>query len=221
MPEIVSEHIKALLGTLNNPRYVTEDRPDIAPIEFDGIFNGTRTTFVAHPNDVMEYGREIWKAAQQGKYGRVGLFAPSLDTLRKHTKGWAGIVAYDTVKTIGLGDTVKVAVLELAPVITARGDPAPGSLMEKRVKRGASLWGVSPEKWPQFVRDIDEFRFSIVELLAALKSAADAATDKVSLRRALTIFEDDLFETIRTYNATNPPHRVPDPVKVHVPGLGP
>ena len=80
--------IADLIATLTNPRYATAEPPATAPIIFDGFLMtpptwgtgggavSTPVTFVAHPDDVHQYGVDVWNNAQSGIYGPIAPYAP-------------------------------------------------------------------------------------------------------------------------------------------------
>lgn len=81
-PSTVTPRIEDVVGTFRNPRWQSpEQNPASTPVTLDCSIDGVTNTYVAHPNDPMEYGRQIWADAVAGLYGVVGPYQEPVKTV--------------------------------------------------------------------------------------------------------------------------------------------
>jgi hypothetical protein len=212
----MTEEVKALFKTLKNPRYATEENQGVAPIVFDAIDNGKDIQFIASPQDVMEYGRELWKEAHEGKYGPIGQFNPSLDELKEQMLVKC-FTSSNSVTSV-FANPALLGTLETANAILARNNgkiPTEGPNV-LRFKQVADMWKIPVEKLPYFITNVEDFRFGIVTTLSQFKVSIDVAKNKKELQDALTTFEKELRKVVEIYNFSKPhqPLELPKPIQI-------
>jgi hypothetical protein len=190
-----SRDVDELMASLRNPRHASVDGPGI---EFDGVFQNKNVTFVAHPNDIEEHGRQIYERAQRGDFGKIGNWAPTLDSLKFSTISVAGSTITNTFDVAGLtGNKV-------------------------RMIRTIGKMDTVPAKHQDLVAEVPAFtqlEATITLAISALSEACNAAKSVPDLQAALKEFSTDFAEAISVYNAASPAYPITPPSSIYVPGL--
>ena len=195
--------VEALIGTLKNPRYATQDSPSVAPILFDGELQSTFVNFVAAQDDPHDYGVQVWNDAQAGLYGAIKPYTPfqaqpippphSDDPEAPHVEPTVDTYYYrcatQVVKTIAAGEFYYQAV----EALNANGRALPSGARGAAISQFAVANGMSTDDLVTFLLALDDLRFSYT----AARSAYYATN-------SMAQFLATMKEAIEAYNAATP-----------------
>lgn len=199
-----SNEVAALIGSLTNPRYATQDPPSIAPVLFDGELQGAFTHFVAHPDDPHDYGIAVWNDAQAGLYGPIAPYTPYVDP-PAHAPPNMPVPGPDyefpdvdpgptmdmyfvsSVKQVFPPATTRV-LEQMVAVVVANGGKPPGGAKGAALNQLAVANGMSLEDFTATLVALNDLHFAYSAAIAAHYTGGDKATFKTTMAAAVEEF---------------------------------
>ena len=191
--------VEALINSLKNPRYATQDPPASAPILFDGELQSAFVTFCAASDDPHDYGVEVWNKAQAGEYGAIKPWtpAPPPPTLIPPVGDGAALMidtyyyrcATQVVSNVAMGEFYYQAV----EVLNASGRKLPEGPRGATIAQLAAANGMSADDLVTLLLALDDLRFAFT-----------AARSAYHLNGSKAQFDAAMKEALETYNAASP-----------------
>jgi hypothetical protein len=198
-----SNEIAALIGTLHNPRYATQDPPASAPVLFDGELTSQFVTFVAHPDDPHDYGVEVWTKAQAGEYGPIAPYTPYPELpatgpigpdgsgvgVQPVVDGYFYACVRQIVTTVAEAEVLHQA----TAVLNANGRKMPGGARGAAISSFAATRGVPVDELVAMILALDDLRFVHLTARAVFNMNGNKAQ-----------FDATMTEALEEFNAASP-----------------